>query len=64
MSENIEEQLERLGQLVDRLNNLQMALTMPLTAKLHLECVKPIIPELKEEVKDIYFKLGGENVWD
>ncbi len=58
------EALEDLGQLIDRLENLAGATTIPMPAEIHLSSLKTALPELQAEAKRIYLALGGENVWD
>lgn len=59
-----QENLEKLGQLIDRLDNLMMASKLPLPATLHLEGILPALPEIRAEIMEVYTDEGGENVWE
>lgn len=54
---------EKLGQAIDRLENLQFALDMPLPAEMHVEQLKKILPELVSELKEGFQEATGENPW-
>ncbi len=59
-----EEAMEKLAEMVDRLDNLSSAVQLPMPADLHVQCLRESLPELQAEAKEIYLQLGGENVWD
>lgn len=59
-----EDALERLAKIVDRLESVSAAMNMPgVGPDVHLQSLRPIIPELKAEIRSIYYELGGNNVW-
>ena len=60
---NSEVNLETLGGLVDRLENLLGALTLPLEPQMHLDGLTPNLKQIKNELKQAYFEFGGEDVW-
>jgi len=57
------ENLEKLGLLIDKLDNLMQAAKMPLPAALHLEGLLPALPEIRAEIMEVYTTEGGEDVW-
>ena len=59
-----EEDIEKLGLLIDKLENLIQAMTMPLPDSIHIQGIKPALPEILNEVKAVYLDEGGENWWD
>ena len=59
-----EEILEEFGQCLDKIDNLIAAMRMSLPDYIHLDALREALPELKGRLKQVYFELGGENVWD
>lgn len=59
-----DDNLEKLGLLIDKLDNFTVAMSMPLPDRIHIESIKTLLPEMREEVLDVYTDEGGENVWD
>ena len=57
------EQQEKLGQLIDRLENLSSALNFPLPDKMHVEAFKEALPELVVKLKESFTEITGENPW-
>lgn len=55
-----EEVKEDILTLVDRIGSIEEAMKMPIDNKLHLECVKEFLGEMKEVLKEIANK-GSEN---
>ena len=58
------ENAEKLAAIVERLDNLKHALMMPLPDNIHVMGVKPAIPEMHQELKDLYIDEVGENPWE
>ena len=58
-----DEIFEEFGLCIDTLDNLICALTMPIRSELHIEAMRQSLPELKGRIKQVYFELGGEDVW-
>lgn len=52
---------EALGQLIDRLENLQYALEIPMPAQFHIDQFKTTLPGLVAEFKTAFTDLTGEN---
>ena len=58
-----EEAKEKLGQAIDRVDNLAHALLLPMPANMHVESLKAVLPDVVEELKEAYTELTGENPW-
>lgn len=56
--------LEPFAELVDRIDNLCAAMTLPVPAETHLNALRDSFPEIRNELKAAYLKAGGEDVWD
>ena len=59
-----EEQLEQLGQLADRMDNLRAGLSLQWPPKFHVDQMKPILKEMSTELKSIVIGLSGANPWE
>lgn len=55
--------VDDLGRAIDRVDNLQHALLLPMPAAFHIEQLKAIIPEAVAELKAAFVKVTGENPW-
>lgn len=60
----MEEQLEKLAALIDRLDSLQYSITMPVDNKIHVESMRSLLPGIVEEMKESYTGISGENPWE
>jgi hypothetical protein len=58
-----DDQLERLGQLIDTADNYLAAASLRLPAAMHVEGLTAGIRELRAEILAIYLDAGGENHW-
>lgn len=58
------EYTERLGRLADRLDNLCLALQLPLDPRTHTETMRGVFPELVTEAKAIYVGITGDDPWE
>jgi hypothetical protein len=56
--------LEDLGVLIDRLDNLAHALKMPLRPEMHVSVLRDSLPKLVKQFKAAYAKELGENPWE
>lgn len=54
---------DELGRAIDRVDNLQHALVLPMPASFHVEQIKAILPEAVAELKVAFVKVTGENPW-
>lgn len=59
-----EEQLERLGQLIDKVDNYLAAAKLPFPAQFHIDGLKHGMDEVRAEILAIYLEAGGENHWE
>lgn len=57
-----EENIEKLGLLIDRLDDLIQMSSNPMPASLHWGVIKPILPEIRKEVFEVYIDEGGQDV--
>jgi hypothetical protein len=60
----MEEKFETLGQLIDSIDNLAHALTIPMPAQFHVDSLKSLLPEKVAELKKVYIEITGENPWE
>lgn len=58
------EGIEKIGEIVDRLDNLIHALQMPIPEHIHIGCLKSSLPHIMAELKAIYISETGIDHWD
>ena len=63
-TKEMEDKYEKLGMLIDEIDNLAHALNLPMSAEFHMEQFKKILPENVEKFKKVYEEITGENPWD
>ena len=52
---------ERIGLVVDRLDNCVSSLEMNLIpTKIQFEALKEVLPDIEKELKNIFFDMGGD----
>lgn len=56
--------MEKLGQAIDRVGNLDGALQLPMPAQFHVDQLKKLLPECVAELRAAFVKLTGENPWE
>ena len=62
---DISEFVERIGMVVDRIDNCVGAFGLPLPPQIHVDALKDILPEITTELKDIFYALGGnKDTWE
>jgi hypothetical protein len=61
---NMEDKFEKLGQLIDSIDSLTHALSLPMSADFHVQQLKVILPEKVEELKEVFIEITGENPWE
>ena len=54
---------EKLGQLIDRIENLSFALNMPIPDNIHVQSFREALPEIVQELKESFVEITGENPW-
>jgi hypothetical protein len=59
----MEEILERIGKLIDEVDNLLAATELPVSPQIHLNGLINGLTELQKELREIYLAAGGEDVW-
>lgn len=56
--------LERLGQIADRVGGLAAGLSIPeIPPEMHVKQSRRILLEIESDLRDIYINLTGENPW-
>ena len=62
---DISEFVERIGMVVDRIDNCVGAFDLPLHQQTHVDALKDILPEISTELKEIFYALGGnKDTWE
>lgn len=59
-----EQQLERLGLLIDELDSLAHGLKLPMPPHMHVEALAIALPEKVKKLKELYVEATGENPWE
>lgn len=59
----MDEANEKLGQAIERLENVAGALVLPMRADFHLAQLKVLLPEIVAELKAAFVEVTGENPW-
>lgn len=59
----MEDKHEKLGQAIDRVENIIAALKLPLTPSLHLQGVRESLPSILKQLKEGFVESTGENPW-
>ena len=57
------EDMEELGQAIDRADSLAHGLEIPLHDHMHVEQMKMLLPEVVAELKSGFVKVTGQNPW-
>lgn len=58
------DKFEKLGLLIDQLDNLSHALNFPLPAQMHVDQFKSLLPITVKELKGVFVEISGENPWE
>lgn len=56
--------MKRIAIIIEKLESANSILNLPMSADLHLTAIRGLLPEIKEELKEAYLDLGGENFWE
>lgn len=59
MIEMNEDQLDRLGRLIDKAENYLAASTLKVSAAIHVEGLKSGLEEIRDEARALWMELGG-----
>jgi hypothetical protein len=62
--EDMTEEFEKLGQAIDRVDNLAHALRLNLPPQMHVDSLKNLLPDIVKELKESFVKVAGENPWE
>jgi hypothetical protein len=55
---------EQIAEMIDRLENLNGALQLPLRAEMHVEQLKNALPEVIAKLKEAYIYEFNDNPWE
>jgi hypothetical protein len=58
------EEMEILGQAIDRVDSLACGLQLPIHDHMHVEQLKALLPEVVGELKKAFVAVTGENPWE
>lgn len=58
-----EDQRERLGQLIDSIDNLTYGLNLPPPFSMHVQQIKISLTDRVVELKELFVDMTGENTW-
>ena len=56
--------LDKLGDVIETLSNLNAALQLSLRAETHTTALKGTLPSIEKRLKEIYMALAGDNPWE
>lgn len=57
------ENIERVAEVAETLDNLLGALQLPMPPAFHVEQMKAQLPDLREKLRAVYVAETGENPW-
>lgn len=57
------EAIENIGEMVDTIDNLIAATSLPMTPQFHLENLIENLRDLREKARETYIALGGDDEW-
>jgi hypothetical protein len=60
----MEDKFEKLGQLIDSIDNLADALNISMSAEFHVQQLKNILPRKVKDLKESFVEITGENPWE
>jgi hypothetical protein len=58
------DELEGLGQTIDRVDSLAHGLDLPMPPAFHVDQLKTILPEVVADLKKHFVLVAGENPWE
>jgi hypothetical protein len=59
-----EEQSDKFGRLIDKLDNNTHTLQIPMRPEIHVGALKQSLPGIVKELKSVYVEIFGDNPWD
>jgi hypothetical protein len=58
------DEMEELGQAIDRVDSLAHGLQIPMPDSVHVSQLKVILPDVVAELKGAFVKVTGKNPWE
>lgn len=55
--------MDEIVDVIDRLQNLSAALSVPAPAETHCLALREVLPEIRAQLKAAYLSEGGEDYW-
>lgn len=59
-----DEQLDKIGKLVDTANNCIAATQLRVRPEIHVEGLRGGMQEIEQALRELYIEISGENPWD
>lgn len=60
----MEYKFEKLGQLIDSIDNLANGLYNSMPSEIHVQIMRSLLPEKVKALKESFIEITGENPWD
>lgn len=57
-------ELDTIGRLSDKADNLVHAARLPLTPQTHVECLSGGMAEIRDALRELYLEASGNNPWE
>ena len=58
------EQLEKLGELSDKADNLIAASMLPVSPRIHIDALRTGLKEIRDMLRIIYVEIGDDDPWE
>ena len=58
------DQADRFGKLAEKLDACLFAAKLPMDPKFHLDILKTVIRDVRDEIAALYQEITGENPWE
>jgi hypothetical protein len=58
------EQLEVIGEMVDKASNLAAASKMKVSPHIHIEGMRGGLEDIEKVLRELYIAVSGDNPWD
>lgn len=55
---------DKIVGIIDDMESLIASMSMPIPNDIHVKALKVSLPNLRDKLKNIYFEMGGEEIWD
>lgn len=55
---------EVIGDQVEKLLNMEAASRLPMPLELNLKCLRGLVQEVREELRNVYASIAGEDPWE